>query len=194
MKNFFITPPHATPIDDISDLKLSGITSYRALCNQEAESILRAKGKYFRRTTKLLHVSEGLIKRIHVDMFGPIWKWAGKYRKTITNIGVKPYLISVELMKLCEDLRYWESNSWNLIERGAQLHHRLVAIHPFENGNGRHARFISDLYLHSYGHPIPKWPVEISEDADLRTEYIQALREGDSGNINSLISYMIRYC
>lgn len=193
MKYSFLTPPHATPINDVSDLKLTGITSYKALCNQEAESILKAKGKFFRKKTGPLIVSEGLIKKIHIEMFGPIWKWAGKYRKTITNIGVKPYLVPIELIKLCNDLSYWEENRWGLIERGAHLHHRLVAIHPFENGNGRHARFISDLYLYSYGYPTPKWPVEIGENIDLRTEYIQALKEGDRGNIKPLISYMSRY-
>lgn len=193
MKNFIITPPHATPIDDISDLKLTGIASYRALCNQESESILKAKSKYFKKNIQPINVSEKFLKKVHMEMFGPIWKWAGKYRKTITNIGVQPYNILTELLKLCEDLYFWEKRAWDLLERSAQLHHRLVAIHPFENGNGRHARFISDLYLHSYGYPIPKWPVEIGENATLRMEYIQALREGDRGNIKPLIIYIKRY-
>ncbi len=194
MKDPFVTPPHATPIEDISDLKLTGITTYAALCNQEAENILVAKGKYFSEgPKKRIKVSERFLKKVHKDMFGSIWSWAGRYRKSQTNIGIKPYLISVELIKLCDDIKYWEEENWNFLEVGAQIHHRLASIHPFENGNGRHARFISDLYLHSNGHLIPKWPIDLSNDAPGRTKYIEALQAGDKGDIHPLISYMENY-
>lgn len=190
MKEPFTAPQNATPID-ISELKLPGIATYQALSNQEAESIFQAKMKYFsRKPFKNLELSEYFLKKVHRDMFEPVWGWAGRYRKTETNIGVKPYLIPTELLKLCNDYLYWVENCWSDLDIGIRLHHRLVSIHPFENGNGRHARFVSDLHFFIKNHPIPKWPVDIQDDAPLRSQYIQSLQQADGGNFGLLTAFV----
>jgi len=136
----FQTPEGATPIFDISDLKLDGIVTYSQLCDAEAENILRAISKYLssKRSLRGPFFTETNLLKIHREMFGDVWAWAGKYRKSTTNIGLKPYLIKYELLKLCQDVQFWEQKNSpiSLIEQAARIHHRLVAIHPFENGNG----------------------------------------------------------
>lgn len=126
-------------------------------------------------------------------MFGKVWKWAGEYRKTQTNIGIKPYQIGTEIFKLSQDVKYWQESQMPILEIAAYLHHRLAYIHPFENGNGRHARFYSDLFLHASQNPFPQWPIELSDDCSSRKKYIEALKEGDRGNIAVLVSYMEKY-
>lgn len=180
-------------MDDISGLKIKGIITYRELSALEMESILVAKGKYFTTNVRRFDISERSIKKIHHDMFGKVWEWAGVYRKTQTNIGMKPYRIGTEIFKLVEDMKYWEQIQMPFLEIAAYLHHRLAFIHSFENGNGRHARFFSDLYLHFNRHPFPQWPIELTDESQSREKYIQALKEGDRGDISSLISYMESY-
>lgn len=93
-------------------------------------------------------------------MFGTIWEWAGKYRKTEMNIGVKPHLIQEQIKLFTEDFRYWNDaqSTMPVIEVAARVQHRLTNIHLFINGNGRHARLITDIFFHSRKHPIPQWP------------------------------------
>lgn len=104
------TPEGATPILDISDLKLDGIVTYAQLCDAEAESIFKAASRFFssKRGLSQPFLSEDNLLKTHHEMFKDVWAWAGKYRKNITNIGVKPYLIKSELVKLCQDVQFWE--------------------------------------------------------------------------------------
>lgn len=189
----FLTPEGATPIHDASGLKQEGINTYAQLCDAEAENILKALRKHLARPKKspTEWFNEKYLAKVHRDMFQEVWDWAGKYRRSTTNIGVKPFLIPVEIVKLCEDVAFWNSHCNNLpaLEQAARIHHRLVLIHPFENGNGRHARLIADMYLHSNGLPYPRWPIDLSKSGNYRTEYIQALKEADRGNYDLLITY-----
>lgn len=191
MKHHWLIPPHATPIDDISGLKISGIQTYKELSNQETETIFKARKKYFRNKPQVFLFSEGFILKIHKDMLGAVWDWAGCFRKTQTNVGVKPFLISVELKKLVDDYLFWSEKAWNPIEMAARIHHRLTFIHPFENGNGRHARFVSDLFLHHRDLHVPNWPKEVSEETPLREAYIQALKRADQGDYSVLEAYLM---
>ncbi len=82
-------------------------------------------------------------------MLSPVWEWVGKLRQEETNIGVKPFLIRLQLEELCQEVANWNSEPIDLtiLEQAARIHHRLVAIHPFKDGNGRHTRLIADRYL-----------------------------------------------
>ena len=84
--------------------------------------------------------------RVHQGMFADAWKWAGQHRTRMTNIGVEPHQITTQMKLLFDDARYWHDHStYEPAERAVRLHHRLVSIHPYRNGNGRHARFMADL-------------------------------------------------
>ena len=81
-------------------------------------------------------------------MFSTVWKWAGKFRKSDKNIGISSNEIAVEMQTLCDDSKAWlEFDTYPPDEFATRFHHRLVFIHPFANGNGRHARLMADLIL-----------------------------------------------
>ena len=128
-------------------------------------------------------------------MFNRTWKWAGKFRHSGKNIGIDWPMIPEELQKLCADVRYQlEHKSFPDDEIAVRMHHRLVSIHPFPNGNGRHARLISDMYLHAHGEPLPIWPSgDIAREGGMRDDYLAALRAGDKNDFVPLIRLQIHF-
>ncbi|TPW20480.1 MAG: fic [Elusimicrobia bacterium] len=186
----FQTPEGATPIDDSSGLKLKHVTTYADLCAAEAEGILAAHALHLtrRKNPKRAWLTEDFIRRLHRDMFGAVWDWAGTYRTAQTNVGVAPASIREEVAKLCQDAVYWNQAeaAMPVVERAARLHHRCVWIHPFPNGNGRHARLLADIYLRSHGHALPSWPAGLAGAGPARAAYLAALRAADAGDIAPL--------
>jgi len=133
------------------------------------------------------------IKLLHKKMFGDVWKWAGKFRKSNKNIGVAREQIGIELRKLYEDVKCWnEFGSWPVDEIAARFHHRLVWIHPFVNGNGRHARVMTDLILEKkLGARRFTWGNgKINQAGDCRQQYIQALQTADKGDFSRLLHFV----
>jgi Fic-DOC domain mobile mystery protein B len=126
-------------------------------------------------------------------MFGQVWKWAGTYRQSNKNIGSDWPHVPTEVRKLCDDARYWlERETYPWSELGARLHHRLVSIHPFPNGNGRHARLFVDVLMHSKRQPLLSWGAgtDLARQGDARTRYIAALREADERRFAALIEFV----
>jgi Fic-DOC domain mobile mystery protein B len=124
-------------------------------------------------------------------MFGEVWRWAGSYRTSARNIGVDAWRIPEEVALLLDDARYWvEHETYPIDEIGIRFHHRLVTIHPFPNGNGRHARLAADVLLESLGAPPFTWGIDRDEDsAQLRNEYIAAILAADDGDIEPLLAF-----
>lgn len=132
---------------------------------------------------------EGL-RLLHKTMFEQVWQWAGQFRKTQKNIGIEAHLISDQLYQLCADVRYQihhKTYSWTEIT--ARFHHRLVSIHPFANGNGRHARLAADLLLY-YSNQEPLYWGEPETAKKFQVLYIQALRKADSGDYQELFKLL----
>ena len=127
-------------------------------------------------------------------MFGEIWEWGGKYRTVALNIGVDFHLIPEQIKLLCGDFNYWNSDkiSMSPLEIAARLQNRLTRIHPFSNGNGRHARLITDIYFYSVKLPLPKWPQIqlLSEGNQIRTRYIEAMKAADKEDCRELVAFM----
>ena len=87
-----------------------------------------------------------------------MWRWAGVFRTTERNIGVEPWRIRPELRQLLDDARFWvDQASYAPDELAVRFHHRLVAIHLFPNGNGRHARMMADLLITRLGGRAFPW-------------------------------------
>lgn len=132
--------------------------------------------------------------RLHEKMFGKVWKWAGKLRTSGKNIGCDPYQIRIELKTLCDDARYWfESKTYSIEQLALVFHHRLVKIHLFPNGNGRHARLVSDCIVRRFA-PEKKidWQGRDKMSSDeLRKNYIFALRSADRGNYSELFKLFL---
>jgi Fic-DOC domain mobile mystery protein B len=184
----------ATPIDDISELIPTHITTKAQLDEWEANNISSAVRKYLiKKKTKVITIE--WIKQVHMDMFDETWKWAGKFRTRNINIGVDWHMVQEEVKKLIDDIDFWEENGkgLNLLEQSVRIHHRLVRIHPFLNGNGRHARLIADIFLFSHDHKLPIWPDEkLINSTDLRVTYIRALKDADKGNYSPLEKFTIK--
>jgi Fic-DOC domain mobile mystery protein B len=137
------------------------------------------------------------LKRLHKKMFDKTWKWAGQFRRTQKNIGVEAYRIETELYQLCDDTNFQIKNLvFDMDEIAARFHHRLVFIHPFINGNGRHARLSADILLKQNGENVFSWGANIfkgdnlGEVNEMRKIYIKALKEADRGNIKPLIDFV----
>ena len=142
-------PDGATSLDpdEAEGLRLTHISTREELNIFEAENI-RASMEWAWRMRRKDIVGESFMRLLHKKMFGKAWKWAGEYRTSNKNIGVSREMIGIELRHLCDDVNYWMAHETYLPDEiAARFHHRLVAIHPFANGNGRHARMMADLLL-----------------------------------------------
>ena len=133
------------------------------------------------------------VRDIHRQLFGDVWKWAGTFRTTEKNIGVDPLEIAVQLRMLLGDVHFWIKNeTYGPEEIAIRFHHRLVSIHVFPNGNGRHARIMADALLTK---SFNKQPIDWARGHDLqsmgerRKEYIVALRKADGGNYDPLFLF-----
>lgn len=191
-------PVGATPGGDISGLILVHLSTPAARNAAETESISRAYDKNVFRARRKKQGTEWLtddfIRQVHADMFGTIWEWAGKYRQTELNIGVAPYLIQEQIKLLTGDFLSWNDtqSTMSVIEIAARVQHRLTKIHPFTNGNGRHARLITDIFLNSSKHPIPQWPqIQLmAQGNEIREQYITAMKKADDGDVTDLIHFI----
>lgn len=170
------------------------IPSYIALRHElnEAEqaNILEAEGWAFARKRDVL--DEKLLKTLHKRMFGKVWRWAGEFRLTERNIGVPPHRIASDLRNLLDDARYWiEHATYPPDEIAARFHHRLVLVHPFPNGNGRHARMATDLLLVALGQPRFTWGrANLIDASETRQAYVAALRAADGRDIKPLLEFV----
>lgn len=126
-------------------------------------------------------------------LFGQVWSWAGAFRTTGKNIGVDPIRIRVELRTLMDDARYWaEHKTYAPAEAAVRFHHRLVFIHPFPNGNGRHARIMADAVLAGiYGADAIDWADghDLQKMNARRAAYIAALKAADRGDLAPLLAF-----
>ena len=133
----------------------------------------------------------GVLMTLHRRMLRRVWKWAGKYRQTERNIGIPPHQIEVAFHQLIGDARYWvEHKTFDPDEIALRFHHRLVAIHPFPNGNGRHARLAADALAVELGQPRFTWgSANLVEAAETRKAYVRALQAADNHDIASLLAF-----
>jgi Fic-DOC domain mobile mystery protein B len=136
-------------------------------------------------------LTEPYVRALHHRMFDQTWKWAGVYRVTEKNIGIAHYQIRESLAALLGDARYWlENKTFDPDEIAIRFHHRLVFIHPFANGNGRHARLMADVLAKTQGQSLFGWGgADIVEHGGIRKDYIDALRAADKNDIAPLLRF-----
>lgn len=138
-------------------------------------------------------ISEAFLLDLHYQMLGQVWSWAGSFRRTEKNIGVDPLVIGVELRNLLDDVKYWiEHGTYSREEFAARFHHRLVKIHLFPNGNGRHARVMTDVILETILDVLPiEWGAStLDVNGKHRQVYISALRAADNNDYQPLINFV----
>jgi Fic-DOC domain mobile mystery protein B len=136
-------------------------------------------------------LTEPYLRELHLRMFDQTWKWAGLYRTTEKNIGIPHNQIRDALGALLGDARYWlEHQTFPPDETAIRFHHRLVSIHPFANGNGRHARLIADVLARTQDKPVFTWGgADIVPQGDFRRRYIDALQAADRNDIQPLLAF-----
>ncbi|MBN1253535.1 MAG: mobile mystery protein B [Bacteroidales bacterium] len=137
-------------------------------------------------------LSEAFVKRLHKKMFDQTWRWAGEFRKTNKNIGVDKFRIGIELRHLFDDCQFWIKNKvFSEDEIAIRFKHRMVNIHPFPNGNGRHSRLIADILIEKgFEKPIFSWGGNIlSSKSKSRSNYLKALFAADLGDFTALIQF-----
>jgi Fic-DOC domain mobile mystery protein B len=125
-------------------------------------------------------------------MYKSVWRWAGEYRKTNKNIGVDKLEIPVALRSFIDDASYWlENNVYEPDEFALRFKHRLVSIHCFPNGNGRHSRMIADIIIEKiYQLPVFSWGSKsITDENDSRKKYLMAIRKADKGDLDLLLKF-----
>jgi Fic-DOC domain mobile mystery protein B len=168
----------------------SYITLRHELNEAEQANILEAEQWAFARKRDVL--DEKFLNNLHKRMYGNIWRWAGQYRTSGKNIGVDAYRIATELRQLLDDCHHWiESNTYEPDEIVARFHHKLVWIHLYANGNGRHARLAADLLLKSMGRKRFSWGSTNLVDAGrTRKRYIGALQAADKHDIGPLLEFV----
>jgi Fic-DOC domain mobile mystery protein B len=145
----FEYPEGATPLDpnELDGLKHKHITTQSELNELEQANIATGL-RWLARMRRTDILTDDFAVELHRRLFGDVWAWAGKFRKTGKNIGVDPVQIGVQLHAAVEDAQYWaDHGTYQPVEAAARLHHRLVFVHPFSNGNGRHARIMADVVL-----------------------------------------------
>jgi Fic-DOC domain mobile mystery protein B len=182
-----------TPLapEELDDL-IPNLGTREELNEWERENILRARRWALGRSLASSNpVSDEYIRRLHDRMFDQTWKWAGVYRKTEKTIGVPVQQMREMLVALLGDAKYWmDNNTYPADEIAVRFHHRLVLIHLFPNGNGRHARLIADVLAIKLGKPVFSWGrLSLIKPGEVREKYLQALRTADSGDVAALVEF-----
>jgi Fic-DOC domain mobile mystery protein B len=181
-----------TPLapEELDDL-IPNLGTREELNEWERENILRARRWALGRRSLANSdpISDEYVRKLHDKMFDQTWKWAGVYRKTEKTIGVPVQQMREMLVALLGDATYWmRNNTYPADEIAVRFHHRLVLIHLFPNGNGRHARLIADVLAVRLGRPVFSWGrLSLTKRGGVRAKYLQALRAADAGDIATLI-------
>lgn len=181
----------ATPLtpDERLDLKLSYVALRRELNEAEALNVLA--GERWALSRKRDALDEVFLRRLHLRMFGDVWRWAGKYRTSARNLGVDHWAIEVALRQALDDARFWvEHKSYSPDEIAVRFHHKLVAIHPFPNGNGRWSRLAADLLALQLGQERFTWGRgSIVAASETRQAYVRALKAADASEMALLLAF-----
>jgi Fic-DOC domain mobile mystery protein B len=168
----------------------SYITLRGELNAAEQDNILEAENWAFRRRRDVL--DETFLNNLHRRMYGRVWRWAGQYRRSDKNIGVDWSTIPQHLRRLLDDGCFWvEHETYGPDEIAARFHHKLVWIHCYPNGNGRHGRLAADLLLTSMDRPRFSWgSANLVDVSETRRRYVAALRAADGHDFTPLLEFV----
>ena len=181
----------ATPLDpdELAGLKFKHVSTRSQLDELEQANIVKGLLWLKKNTARDDVLTTHFAMDLHKALFKDVWTWAGTYRLTEKNIGIDPFTISVALKNLLDDLSAWiEFTTYPATEAVLRFHHQLVKIHPFPNGNGRFSRIYADIIAEKYfGIPTINWGGgNLDHMTKTRTDYINALRAADAGDLSAL--------
>jgi Fic-DOC domain mobile mystery protein B len=187
-------PKGDTPLDrnELGGLKHRHITTRKELDELEQANIQSGLIWLQRQRSDIL--ADNFATMLHKQLFSDVWDWAGTFRRTGKTVGIDPHQIGVHLRQLMDDARYWvDHKTYPASEAAVRLHHRLAYIHPFPNGNGRHARIMADAMLeHVYKTKPIDWAggYDLQQMNDRRNAYIAALKAADRDDLGPLLTFI----
>ena len=195
MTDLFQSPADATPLSEDEQQALIPSILTRANLNRfERANIDEARTWAMRqrnlKRTDLL--TDDFARELHRRMFNHVWRWAGRYRTTEKNLGREVHRLTEGVHNALADARtQLEHSAYPLPEVAVRLHHQLVLIHPWANGNGRHARLMADVIVASRGGEALTWGArsDLVAMGEVRQRYIDAVRQADQGNLGPLLSF-----
>jgi Fic-DOC domain mobile mystery protein B len=191
MTDPFHADDDATPLtpEEREALIPTHLTLRSELNELEQQNIAEANRWAFSRNRNIL--DESFLKGLHRRMFGEVWRWAGEYRTSDRNLGVKPFRIQPEFRQIIGDVQYWiEHTTYPPDEIAVHFHHRLVFVHPFPNGNGRWSRLAADLLIVSLAGKRFTWGrANLQAAGDVRRAYIDALHAADDHDLKPLAQF-----
>lgn len=186
-----------TPLDEEEKegLLIPSVTTRGELDEVEQRNIeeaIRWTLERRKRFTQQEILTEDFICELHRRMLSSVWRWAGTFRRSDKNIGVDKHQISVELRMLLDDCKFWiEHATFSPDEIAARFKHRIVSIHCFSNGNGRHSRLIGDVIVSKiFDKSVFTWGGQsLIQTSEYRKKYLGALRNADNGEIEPLVLF-----
>ena len=186
-------PAGATPIDgeELEGLLPTHLVN-RSQLNEWEQNNIEAALLWLSRHRRPRPLDESWLRRLHREMFRLSWRWAGQYRSSDKSIGVDWRQIRLQMPALLADIAFQIEHQVEPVDQIAiRFHHRLVSIHPFPNGNGRHARLIADVLIEQLGAPRFSWGGSSSlvNASALRQRYFTALQRADRGDISALLAF-----
>lgn len=189
--NLFEQPDNATPLrpEEAEALRVP-VVDRKQLNEIEATNV--AEGRAWALRSRKNHLTDEYFTELHKRMFGAVWKWAGDYRSHDVNIGnTAHYEVPVRVRAVFDDARYWaEHQTYEPHELAIRLHHQLVLIHPFVNGNGRCTRLIADVVVRRMkAEPLTWGSASLVETGAARAAYIAALKRADDHDIGPLVAF-----
>ena len=194
MNDLLHTKPGETALsaEEIEGLRFKHITTHGELNQLEQANIDKGLQWLKKQRTPAI-LEESFLRKLHLQLFGAVWNWAGDFRTTEKNIGIDPLRIPVELRQLMDNTRYQiEHTTYPPRELAARHHHRLLQIHPFPNGNGRWSRITTNTLLESINEVPIDWSggKTIDEMPAHRRQYIDALRQADAHDFSALLTFV----
>lgn len=178
---------------EIDGLKIKSISTQGELDEFEQQNIEKAiQWTFGKKLNPASLVSEKFILEIHKRMFSDVWKWAGKFRQTEKNLGIPSYKIQIELKNLLDDTQFWiGNNTYCADEACLRFKHRLVSIHCFSNGNGRHSRLMADLIAEKiFQVPVFTWGMKTcNNNLGAREIYLSAIKSADNFDYQPLLKF-----
>lgn len=187
--------PGRTPLIEEEKLQLRPSLSTRAQLNAAERLNIHAARLWAMRKTVLRRpdlLTDTFARELHRRMFNQVWRWAGKYRTSDRNLGWEWPRIPEGMRVLLDDARYWREHATYVpVEIAVRLHHRMVVIHPWPNGNGRHARLLADILAAAHAAPPLTWGagLDLAQPGLARTRYLAALQSADQGDYAPLLAF-----
>ncbi|RLD20869.1 MAG: mobile mystery protein B [Bacteroidetes bacterium] len=195
MIKLFSQPEGASPITDEQKegLKEKWVSTQEELNQIEQNNILLAQEWLFssrKKNTDFADIS--FIVKLHKKMLGNVYSWAGNLRATQTNIGDPPHLIRQNIASLRLDVHTWiENKAFSQDEIAVRFHHKLVCIHPFDNGNGRICRLLADYINEQFfdNEPFSWGSDDLFVNGTARSTYMNAIYKANNEQIEDLVAF-----